>query len=184
MTTLKKVFDVKRMVTMAVFAAVSIVLVMLIRFPIFAPVAFLEYDPADIPILLCTFMFGPVPGLVLTVVVAVLQGVTVSAGSGLYGIIMHVIATSAYVLTAGLIYKYKRTLPGAVVALLCGIAARVVIMIPANLLITPLFMGVPQQTVMDLMGYIVAFNAINAAINASVTFVTYKPLRKILKLEA
>lgn len=43
---------------MAMLVAVSIVLVMIIHFPIFPAVAFLEYDPADIPILIGTFAFG------------------------------------------------------------------------------------------------------------------------------
>ena len=53
---------------MAMLVAISIVLVMVIHLPIFPAVAFLEYDPADIPILVGAFAFGPVAGLILTVV--------------------------------------------------------------------------------------------------------------------
>ena len=49
----------RRIITIAVLAAISVVLVALIHFPIFPAVAFLEYDPADIPILIGTFAFGP-----------------------------------------------------------------------------------------------------------------------------
>ena len=38
-----------KLAKMAMLVAVSIVLVALIHFPIFPAVAFLEYDPADIP---------------------------------------------------------------------------------------------------------------------------------------
>ena len=51
----------------------------------------MEYDPADIPILIGAFAFGPAAGLALTAVTALIQGVTVSAGSGIYGIIMPVL---------------------------------------------------------------------------------------------
>ena len=55
----------KKLVTMAMLAGLSIVLMYLVRIP--APGApFLEYDPADVPILIGTFLFGPVSGLVLT----------------------------------------------------------------------------------------------------------------------
>lgn len=47
---------------MAMLVAISIVLVMVIHLPIFPAVAFLEYDPADIPILVGAFAFGPVAG--------------------------------------------------------------------------------------------------------------------------
>ena len=58
---------------MAMLVAVSIVLVMIIHFPIFPAVAFLEYDPADIPILIGTFAFGPVAGITLTIVTSLIQ---------------------------------------------------------------------------------------------------------------
>lgn len=102
---------------MAMLVAVSIVLVMIIHFPIFPAVAFLEYDPADIPILIGTFAFGPVAGITLTIVTSLIQGLTVSSVSGLYGIIMHILATSALVLVAGTIYRRNKTKKSAVIGL-------------------------------------------------------------------
>lgn len=92
---------VRKLVTMAMLAALSIVLVYVIHFPIFPAASFLEYDPADIPILIGTFAYGPLAGVLLTVVVSVIQGMTVSSGSGLMGIAMHIFATSILVLVAG-----------------------------------------------------------------------------------
>lgn len=48
-----------RLAKMGMLVAIAIVLVYFIHFPIFPAVAFLEYDPADIPILMGTFAFGP-----------------------------------------------------------------------------------------------------------------------------
>ncbi len=169
-----------KLAKMGMLVAVSIVLVYFIHFPIFPAVAFLEYDPADIPILMGTFAFGPAAGILLTVVTAVIQGVTVSAGSGVYGIIMHIIATSTMVLVAGLIYKKNKSRKGAVIGLVCGVIAWILIMIAANLVITPLFMGVPRSVVIDLMPFIAAFNGIKAGINAIVTFVLYKRISGFL----
>ena len=59
---------IKKLAVMAMLVALSIVLVWLIHFPIFAVVPFLEYDPADIPILIGTFAYGPLAGIALTVV--------------------------------------------------------------------------------------------------------------------
>ena len=92
---------IRKLVTMAMLAALSIVLVYVVHFPIFPAAPFLEYDPADIPILIGTFAYGPVAGIILTVVVSVIQGMTVSASSGFMGIAMHIFATSILVLVAG-----------------------------------------------------------------------------------
>ena len=169
-----------RLAKMGMLVAISVVLVYFIHFPIFPAVAFLEYDPADIPILIGTFAFGPVAGVLLTIVTSVVQGVTVSAASGAYGIIMHIIATSVLVIVAGVIYKFNKTRKGAVIALICGTAAMAVVMIGANLIITPLFMGVPRCMVWDLMPFIVGFNAIKAGINSIVTFFLYKRISGFL----
>ena len=169
-----------RLAKMGMLVAISIVLVYFIHLPIFPAVAFLEYDPADISILIGTFAFGPLAGILLTVVTSVIQGVTVSAASGLYGIIMHVISTSVLVLVSGLIYKYNKTRKGAVIALLCGVAAMTLVMIGANMIITPLFMGVPRNIVWSLMPFIAGFNAIKAGINSVVTFLLYKRISGFL----
>ncbi len=169
-----------RLAKMGMLVAVSIVLVYFVHFPIFPAVAFLEYDPADIPILMGTFAFGPLAGIMLTVVTSVVQGVTVSAASGAYGIIMHIIATSVLVLVAGIVYKKNKTKKGAITGLVLGTAAMVIVMIGANLIITPLFMGVKREIVWDLMPFIAGFNAIKAGINGFVTFLLYKRISGFL----
>ena len=128
--TVKMVMSKKKtvkMVKMGVMVAISVAMVYLVHFPIFPAVPFLEYDPADISILIGTFAFGPEAGLVLTVVTAVVQGLTVSAGSGLYGILMHMIATGVLVLVSGMIYNRKKTKATAVFGLTAGMAAMAVV---------------------------------------------------------
>ena len=169
-----------KVVKMGVMVAISVALVYLIHFPIFPVVSFLEYDPADIPILIGTFAFGPVAGLMLTVVTSVVQGLTVSAGSGFYGILMHIIATSGLVIVAGTVYYTRKTKRTALIGLLAGMAVMALIMIPANLVITPAFMGVPTGTVWSLMPFIIAFNIIKAGINGIVTFYIYKRISNFL----
>lgn len=165
---------------MGMLVAISIVLVTIIHFPIFPVVAFLEYDPADIPILIGTFAFGPLGGLMMTIVTSVIQGVTVSSQSGLYGILMHIIATGTFVVVAGPIYRKHKTRKMAIIALAAGVLAMAAIMIPANLLITPYFTGMPRAAIVGLLPFIVAFNFVKAGINAIITFFLYKRLSKFL----
>ena len=84
---------IDRTVKLGLLAAISILLVYLIHFPIFPAASYLEYDMADVPILIGTFLFGPLWGLLLTAVVSVLQWVLVSPASGLVGALMHFCAT-------------------------------------------------------------------------------------------
>lgn len=176
--------SIRRLVVMAMLTALSIVLVYLIRFPIFASAPFLEYDMADVPILIGTFLFGPVSGLVLTAVTCVIQGLTVSAGSGWVGIVMHLCATGAFVLVAGYIYKAKHTRKGALIGLLLGAITMTLMMIPLNLIFTVHFLGTPRAVVVGMMvPIIIPFNLIKAFANAALTFVLYKAVGRVLKLE-
>ena len=171
----------KTLTQMAVLAALSILLVALIHFPIFPAAAFLEYDPADIPILIGGFMFGPLGGIVLTVLVCLLQGVTVSASSGIIGILMHFMATGSFVLTASLIYKKHHTMKGAIAGLALGSIVMTTMMVIWNLVFTPIFMGVSVDTVIPMiLPIIVPFNLLKAGINSCVTFLVYKPLSRFL----
>ncbi|MCF0122905.1 MAG: ECF transporter S component [Ruminiclostridium sp.] len=169
----------RKLTIMAMLVAVSIVLVYLIHFPIFPAAPFLEYDPADIPILVGTFAFGPVAGFLLTLVTCIIQGVTVSAGSGAYGIIMHLIATTTMVLIAGNIYRVKHTKAGAAIGLIIGTICWGIVMCIANHFITPLFMGVPVEAVdAMIIPIILPFNLIKAGVNSAITFVIYKTISR------
>ena len=64
---------VKKMATIAVLSALSIVLMLLIRFPILPAAPYLIYEPADVPVLIGGFLFGPLAGIVITVIVSVIQ---------------------------------------------------------------------------------------------------------------
>ncbi|MCI2062084.1 MAG: ECF transporter S component [Eubacteriaceae bacterium] len=169
-----------KLAKMGMLVAISIVLVAFIHFPIIPAVPFMEYDPADIPILIGAFAFGPAAGLALTAVTAVIQGVTVSAGSGIYGIIMHLVATGALVATASIIYSRHKTRKGAIIAVIAGTLAMAAVMVPCNLIVTPIFMGAPRSAVVALIPAIIAFNLVKAGINSAVTFLLYKKISGFL----
>ncbi|NLZ38787.1 MAG: ECF transporter S component [Firmicutes bacterium] len=176
--------NVRKMVTMAMLAAVSVLLMYLVRFPIFPAAPFLEYDMADVPILIGTFLLGPVCGLILTVVVSVIQAMTVSASSTWIGAVMHIFATGSFVIVAGCIYHKVRTRIGAVLSLVLGSLVMTLAMIPLNLIFTVRFLGAPREVVVAmLVPTIIPFNLIKAAINSVITFSVYKTVAKVLRLQ-
>ena len=159
--------NVKKLTTLAMFAAISIVLVTLIHFPLFPAMNVLEYDPADIPIFIATFLFGPGAGMLLTVVVCVIQGVTVSAQSGIIGICMHFVATGSYVLATGFFYKRKHSTSRLILSGVLGTIVWTVLMLLWNLILTPIFYGMPVEAVIPLLlPVILPFNLIKAGGNS------------------
>ncbi len=177
---------VRKLCTMALLVALSIVMFTIFRFPPFPVLAaHLEYDMADVPILIGSLMFGPLAGLVLSIFASVLQGITVSAQSGPVGILMHFISTGTFAVVAGIIYKYKRTYLGAIIGLVAGTLAMAAIMIPANLIITVRFYHVPYEAVKNmLLPVIIPFNLLKAGINSGIVFLVYKPIKLLFTPKA
>ena len=157
--------QLRKLTTMGMMAAVSIILVYLIHFPIFPAASFLEYDPADIPIFICTFLYGPLSGFILT------------AQSGIIGVMMHIFATGFFTIVAGNMYKNHRNKKSAVKALVVGSIIMVLMMCIWNIVFTPIFMGTPRDVVMAMIvPIIIPFNAIKAGVNSLITFLIYKKI--------
>lgn len=171
-----------RTAIMAMLTAVSIVLVYFIHLPLIPGFAFLEYDPADIPVLIGAMMLGPVSGIVILLAVCLIQALTVSAASGWIGFVMHFVASSVLVLIPSLIYRKKKTTVSLIVGLILGVIAMTAVMIPLNLIFTGIFMGTGVKAVASLLiPAIIPFNLAKAAINAVVTFAVFTPISKVLK---
>lgn len=64
-TAVKRKQNVRKLTALGMLGAISLILVATVHFPIIPAAPFLEYDPADVPILIGTFAFGPVAGFLL-----------------------------------------------------------------------------------------------------------------------
>ena len=178
----KSRMSTRQLVVMAMMTAISVVLVYAIHLPLVPAASFLEYDPADIPILIVAFAYGPVSGFIMTVVVSLIQGLTVSAASGPIGIVMHIIATGSCTLIAGSIYWRHKTRKVALISLVIGVIVMTTAMVLMNLILTPIFMGAPREAVMQmLVPIILPFNLLKSGINCLITFILYKPLSSLIK---
>ena len=177
-------YNVNKLVKLALLSALSILLMMVIRFPIIPSAPFLEYEPGDVPALIGAFLYGPGAGLLITTVVSLIQATTVSAGSGWIGAIMHMVATGTMVLVAGFIYQRMHTFKGAVIALLAGSVGMTLVMIPLNLFFTTRFLGVPVEAVKAMIvPVIIPFNLIKAVGNSALTVLVYKSVARVLRIE-
>lgn len=175
-------YNLKRLATIGVLTALSVVFSLLIRFPLLPAAPYLEYDAGDIPIMIGSFLYGPFAAIIMTTIVVTIQGVTVSAASGIWGIIMHFIASICFTLPAGIIYNNKRTFKVAVIGIVVGYLLSFLSMIFANLAITPIYTGLSTEAVSKMiLPIIVPFNLIKLTINSVATLLIYKKLKNVLE---
>ncbi|MBS3811783.1 MAG: ECF transporter S component [Halanaerobiales bacterium] len=171
--------DIKKIANIGVLIGLSLILMLTIRFPLFLP--FLIYEPGDIPILIIAFLYGPMPALGATFVLSVLMAVLTGLG-GPFGAFMHFLATGVLVGVAGYIYKQYHTKKGAIIGLTFGSLAMTAIMAGANILLNPIFYGIPyEQTISMLLPGIIPFNITKAAFNSILTALVYKKIANFLR---
>ena len=168
----------KKLTTVAMLCAITYVVMAVGRIPI---VLFLKYDPSDVVVALGGFIWGPMRSCIVSVVVAVIEMITVSE-TGILGCIMNIVQTLSFACTAAVIYKKKHTLSGAVIGLVSGWIISVFVMLLWNYLVTPLYMGYSREVVAEmLLPVFLPFNLLKGGLNASITFLLYKPVITALR---
>ena len=173
-----KRFSAKRLVLLAMLAAVAYMIVALVRFPV---VLFLKYEPKDVVITIGGFLLGPMASFIISLLVSLLEMVTISE-TGPIGALMNLLSTCSFACVAAFIYKKKHTLGGAVAGLAAGSIVMVVIMLLWNWLITPLYMGVERSAVESLLlPAFLPFNLLKAGLNSALTLGLYKPMVTALR---
>ena len=169
-----------RLTLMAMFAALAYIVMLVGRFPI-SSVDFLKYDPKDVILVICGFILGPTPALLVTFVVSAIEMLTVSS-TGIIGLIMNVLSSAGFACTAAVIYKKRHSLKGAALGLVLGVVTMVVLMLLWNYFITPYYMGMPREAVAAmLVPVFLPFNLIKSALNAAIAMLIYKPVSRALR---
>ena len=171
-------WKLRRLTVMAMLVAISFAAVAFIRIP---AVMFLKYEPKDVLLTIGGFMFGPLAGLGMAALVALIELVTIS-DTGVIGMAMNVISSGLFICISSAIYRRKRTLLGAVIGLICGVLAMTAGMVLWNYLITPLYMNVPREEVTGMLLTVFApFNLFKGSINAALVMLLYKPVTSTLR---
>ena len=170
--------NVKKMVLIAMLAALSYIAVLAIRIPV---VLFLSYEPKDVVITIGGFLLGPMAAFACSGVVSLIEMFSISE-TGIIGCIMNLISTCSFACVAAFVYKKQHTLKGAITGLGLGSVLMVGTMLLWNWLITPLYMGVDRATVEGmLIPAFLPFNLLKAGLNSALIIGLYKPLSSALR---
>ena len=171
-------FSVKKMVLLAMMAAIAYIVMCLIRIPV---VLFLKYEPKDVIITIAGFLFGPFSSFIISFIVSLVEMVTVS-DTGPIGALMNLLSTCCFACTASFIYKRNRTMVGAIVSLVIGCVTMVAAMLLWNWLITPIYMGYEREVVAGmLVPFFLPFNLLKGGLNTAFVLFLYKPLVTALR---
>ena len=174
-------WDTRTLVTLSMLTAVAYV-VMYISKLLPSVMGILDFDFKDVVICIGGFTFGPTAAAVISILVAFIEFITVSA-TGVIGLIMNILATTSFCCTACFIYKKRHTMTGAVVGLSVGVVVLVCVMLLWNYLIMPLYSpGITRADILALMPTVLLpFNLAKGGMNMAATLLLYKPVVTALR---
>lgn len=173
--------DKTRQLTVLAMLTAMAYVVGLYRVSFVGAAPFLTYDAKDVVIVLAGLMFGPIPALLMSVVVAFLEMVTHSA-TGYWGFLMNALASAAFACPVAVIYQRSRSMKGAILGIFVGIVTATGVMLLWNYLVVPLYTGWPREIVVSLLlPAFLPFNLIKTTLNGALVLLVYKPITTALK---
>lgn len=181
----------------AIFAAISVLLYITkvppFVFPIFPLVNFLKINFSEIPALIAGFAYGPLSGF-LVLLVRFLVKLPMSS-TAMVGEVADIIYSSSFVLTATIIYKYRRTFKGALLGLGIAFIAQILVSSLANYFVIyhlyneMFFNGKMAMILSNKYGaftpeqfilWVIPFNIIKNTIIGGLTLVVYKRISRFI----
>ena len=169
-----------KITNVSMLIALSIIAGYFIHFPILPQAPFLLYDPGNVFLLIGSFKLGPKIGVLMCFITAILFALITGQG-GPYGALMNFLATGTLIFISSQIYLLNHTKRGAILGMILGTLAMTLIMIPANLMVTPLYLGVEREAVVKiLIPFIIPFNLLKGIISGFLTFILYKRLYPLI----
>lgn len=169
--SVQKTVDTRKLIVMALFCALAFASTALFRIPV---VLWLKYDPKDCLLAIGGMLYGPMAAVLMSVVISLVEMVTIS-DTGVIGMLMNVLSSLLFILPSAILYRRRRTLTRAIIGLAVGALLATGGMVLWNWLITPLYMGVPREAVVDLLlPAFLPFNLFKTALNAVLTVLLYK----------
>jgi riboflavin transporter FmnP len=183
-------WSTRQLTMMALFIALGVIL-SLVEFPLIPGIEFLKYDASTVPALMAGFTYGPGAGCLVGVLVAWIH---VLFTGNYWGAVMNSCMVIAYVLPIALIYRQgirKARAKGRtdgpssgilVAAFALGIVLTTAVAIGMNLIVTPLYTGMPVEAIITMiLPALLPFNLAKALLNSVLGFILLKSLRRFLK---
>ncbi len=190
-------YRTRMLTTTAMLGALS-GLLMLIEFPLgFIAPSFYKLDLSEIPVMIGTFAFGPIQGVVIEAVKIIIKLILKGTSTGFVGDLANFIIGCAMVIPAGIIYKRKKTKKSAVIGMIAstlvmavvGVFLNAYVMIPMYSAFMPIEQIVEagkaiipwvNSTFTFCLFCVLPFNLIKGIIVSVVVAIIYKPLSRLI----
>jgi riboflavin transporter FmnP len=194
----KNISNTQRITLIGIFSALAAVL-MYLEIPFFfAPPEAYKLDFSEVPVLISSFMLGPVEGIITECLKIVIKLIIKPTSTAFVGEFANLVVGITFVLPASIIYKKKKTRKGALIGMTTGTLTMTVVGCFVNAFIllpafAYLFGNVPVSEIIKLgtavnpaitnmftfiVLAVVPVNIVKGVLVSLVVFLIYKPVTK------
>ncbi len=192
----KKRTNIQAMTIVGLLSAIAYIL-MFLEFSVPLMPGFIKMDLSDLPALLGTFAVGPVGGIIICLIKNLLH-LTVTSTGGV-GELSNFILNVAFILPAGLLYKFRKTKKSACGGAILGAVFMAVISVASNYFVVyPVYYNfMPEETILaayqaifpgvdNILQCLIVFNMpftfVKAMISVIVTVLIYSHIVPVLRM--
>ena len=187
-----------RMLTTTAMLGAFAGMLMLIEFPLsFIAPSFYKLDLSEIPVMIGTFAFGPIQGVVIELIKILIHLIIKGTSTGFVGEIANFTIGCALIIPAGVIYRFKKTKKAAILGMaistvfmgIVGVVMNAYVMIPLYSQFMPVEAIVEAgksifPVVTDVFTFcvfcVLPFNLIKGVLVSIIVAVIYKPLARVI----
>ena len=190
-----QVSNARRIVMTAMLSALATVL-MFLSFNVPLMPSFIKLDFSELPALIASFALGPISGVMVCLIKNLVNALSTTTGG--IGELSNFILGSAFVLPAGLFYKYMKGRKGALIGSLIGAAIMAIISVFSNYFVVyPIYTNfMPMEVIIgmyqainpnisSLLQALIIFNMpftfIKGMCSVIITFIIYKRISPVIK---
>lgn len=190
-----KTTDIRKITGIGMLSAIAFALMFLDFSVPFMP-SFIKMDLSELPALIGSFAYGPVAGVIICLIKNLLHLFISSTGG--VGELSNFILGASFVLTAGLVYKFKKNRTGALIGSIAGALIMGIFSVFSNyFLVYPIYYNfMPEETILaayqlifsgvdNIMECLIVFNMpftfVKGILSVVITFLIYKRLSPVLK---
>lgn len=173
--------QIQWLVLVALFSALAYV-ILFFEFPILPQAPFLKYDASDVISIVAGFILGPVAGIVVELIKALLKWVVPGYTDGWIGFIGLFAAGTLLTFGTVIIYRIKQTLTAKLVGPILGTILITGGMTLFNYFVLLPFYGIPQEAIGTMIWTaVVPFNLIKGLISSILGVTIYSLIEKRVK---
>lgn len=192
-------FNVRYLTMTAMLSAIAFIL-MFLEFSVPFMPGFIKMDLSELPALIGTFAMGPVSGVIICLIKNLLHLLVTSSGG--VGELSNFILGVAFVLPAGLVYKFRKNRKSALIGAMVGAAVMAGISILTNYFVVyPIYTAfMPMEAIIEaydaiasvvgahmdnllqcLLVFNMPFTFLKGMLSVGITFLIYKPISIFIK---